>query len=136
LDAVGIPVPEQMQGRSVLPLLGGRPADWPDDLYIEISESQVGRAIRTQRWKYSVTAPQADAGSADRYVEDCLYDLLADPYELNNLITMQSHRPVADKMRDRLLRRLAANGETPPVIVPAEAKPSGQKRVYPHEINT
>jgi hypothetical protein len=63
-----------------------------------------------------------------------LYDLLADPYELNNLVGFQSHRRVADAMRQRLVRRMVAAGETPPRIDPAPAVNSGQKEVFPDEV--
>ena len=56
LDAAGIPVPEIMQGHSILPLVNHQKVDWDQEIFIQISESQVGRAIRTQRWKYSVVA--------------------------------------------------------------------------------
>ena len=52
LDAAGLDVPEQMQGRSVVPLVSRQSSDWPQDALIQISETQVGRAVRTQRWKY------------------------------------------------------------------------------------
>jgi hypothetical protein len=56
LDAAGIKVPQYMQGKSVRPLLNGKSTEWPDDVFIQISESQVGHAVRTSRWKYGVTA--------------------------------------------------------------------------------
>ena len=88
LDAAGIEIPANMQGHSILPLLRSPNANWPDDMFVQISESEVGRAIRTSRWKYAVTAPEKDGwqdADSDRYVEAFLYDLYADPYELNNL---------------------------------------------------
>jgi len=110
----------------------GRGRDWPEEAFIQISEAQVGRAVRTHRWKYGVDAPEKsgsrDAGS-DRYVEQYLYDLQADPYELTNLIGLESHREVADTMGERLVRRMATAGEPAPAIEPAEARRSGQRRV-------
>lgn len=100
LDAAGIPVPERMQGRSLMPLIRGEDRSWPDDVFVQISESQIGRAIRTRKWKYSVSAPNSsrtDAPGSDRYVEEFLYDLETDPYELTNLIGLESHRAVADR---------------------------------------
>jgi len=133
LDAAGIEVPPEMQGRSILPLLGGRgPADWPEEVFVQISESQVGRAVRTHRWKYGVTAPgvpgAAQPGS-DRYVEEYLYDLECDPYELTNLIGLESHARVAEVMRERLVRRMVEAGEAAPVIEPAPPRKSGQRIV-------
>ncbi len=132
LDAAGLDVPASMDGRSLMPLVRRQPVDWPEEVFIQISEAQVGRAVRTRRWKYSVVAPDKDPNGdmgSDRYVEDCLYDLESDPYELSNLIRLESHRPVAAVMRERLLRRMAAAGETVPEIVEAEVRPSGQRRV-------
>ena len=120
LDAAGIDVPEQMQGRS---LLG--PGDPADEVFIQISESQVGRAIRTRRWKYAVTAPHADGWDdpgADEYVEGLLYDLDADPHELDNLIGLESHAQLAAELRERLVARMVAAGEPAPVIRPAASR--------------
>lgn len=136
LDASGMPVPEAMQGRSILPLTKGDTEGWSDDVFIQISESQVGRAIRTKRWKYSVSAPDRQgwqhAGS-DTYTEEFLYDIQHDPYELANLIGLESHQDVAEVMRARLLRRMAEVGEAAPEITPAPVRRSGQRRVRPEE---
>lgn len=125
LDAAHIPIPVAMQGHSVRALLRGQTAPWPDDVFVQISESQVGRAVRTERWKYGVNAP-AERGdrtpNAPSYVEEYLYDLHADPYELNNLVGCDSHREAADVLRERLLERMVAAGETAPVIDPAPVR--------------
>lgn len=137
LDAAGIPVPSVMQGRSTLPLLHGRHADWPQEVFIQISESQIGRSIRTKRWKYSIKAPDAagpESPGSSTYIEDCLYDLMADPYELTNLIGYTSHQSVADYLRERLKVRMAEAGETVPLIKPAPERAAGQRRVSPAEI--
>ena len=138
LDAAGIPTPEQMQGRSILPLLRGESVDWPDEAFIQISESQLGRAIRSRRWKYAVTAPDkdgwGDAGS-DAYVETELYDLMADPEELHNRAGCESHRQVADVLRSRLIRRMVEAGEAEPEIEPAPLRQcSGQLSVDTEEV--
>jgi arylsulfatase A-like enzyme len=136
LDAAGLPVPEAMQGRSILPLVRGEKAGWPEEVFVQISESQVGRAVRTHRWKYSVIAPDKQGWrdpASDHYVEEYLYDLQADPYELTNLIGLESHQEVAAVMRERLLRRLVEAGEPEPTIDPAPTRPSGQRRVSPEE---
>lgn len=136
LDAAGLPVPADMQGRSLMPLLRGEAESWPEEVFVQISEAQVGRAVRTRRWKYGVAAPDRDGNrdpGASRYEEESLYDLLADPYELNNLVGMDSHREVAEVMRQRLVRRMVEAGEEAPEIVPAPSLPGGQKRVSRQE---
>lgn len=136
LDAAGLPVPRSMQGHSLRPLLCGRTAGWPEEVFVQISESHIGRCVRTRRWKYSVRAAadnrRADGG-ADRYEEDFLYDLEADPHELTNLIGLESHREVARVLRQRLGRRMAAAGEKRVVIKPAAGRPAGQWFVTPAE---
>lgn len=135
IDAAGLAVPAAMEGESVLPLVdgsqsgvrsgdgdpgsesgdeigaaGGRPRR--DDVFVQlISHAEVGRALRTDRWKYSVYAPEAnpdDDPQPDRYVERYLYDLRADPYEETNLVGRDDYRAVADELRDRLLERIEA----------------------------
>lgn len=137
LDAAGLPVPEEMEGNSVKPLVTGQREGWQDDVYIQISEAQVGRAIRTHKWKYCVDAPDAD-GRGDAYSsvyeEQYLYDLDADPYELTNLIGKTSHREVADRLKKRLLDRMAAVGEEIPEIRAAPESRSGQRRVSGPEV--
>ncbi|MBZ0300285.1 MAG: sulfatase-like hydrolase/transferase [Anaerolineae bacterium] len=132
LDAAGLPVPEHMQGQSFLPLAQKKPVDWPEEMFVQISEAEVGRAVRTHRWKYGVTAPQKDGwddSGSDRYVEAYLYDLLADPYELKNLIDLDSHDEVKQVMRTRLLRRMQMAGEAEPQIERVPSQPGGQRTV-------
>ncbi|MBI1257021.1 MAG: sulfatase-like hydrolase/transferase [Chloroflexi bacterium] len=139
LDAAGIAVPAEMQGHSILPLLRGKPAQWSDDVFVQISESQVGRAVRTHRWKYSVSSPKSDGWkdmNSDNYTEEFLYDLDSDPYELNNLIGWDSHAEVKTVMRERLLRRMVNAGEAAPTITPAATRHAGQLNVRPSEVHT
>jgi arylsulfatase A-like enzyme len=136
LDAAGLAVPPQMQGRSIMPLLRRDATDWPEEVFVQISEAQVGRAVRTHRWKYGVDAPDRkgsqDAGS-DHYVEQYLYDLKSDPYELRNLVGLESHRETANVLRERLLRRMEEAGEERPIIQDAPAKACGQRQVEASE---
>ncbi len=133
LAAADIDPPAQMQGRSILPLLKGEDSDWQGEAFIQISESQVGRAIRSRRWKYAVTAPGKsgwDDPASDHYIESELYDLLADPEELHNRAGCPSHRGVSEVLRSRLIRRLIEAGEDEPIIEPAPARQcNGQLQV-------
>lgn len=121
LDAAGLPIPDHMQGRSILPLIKGERKGWSKEIFVQISESQVGRAIRTHRWKYGVTAPDKDGwndASSDVYVEEYLYDLASDPYELRNLVNDDSHQKVREELRKRLIAKMEEAGESEPVIKP------------------
>ncbi|OXM82965.1 sulfatase-like hydrolase/transferase [Paenibacillus rigui] len=142
LDAAGIAVPEQMQGRSLLRQLrhrheGRDNSVWPEEVFVQISESQVARAIRTRRWKYGVHAPERNPlryPGAMQYMEQYLYDLEADPYELTNLVQLESHEEVRERLRERLIRRMNEAGEATPDIVPMLPVSSGQRRVLPGEL--
>ncbi len=130
LNAAGIDQPEIMQGQSLLPLIHNPDADYPDDVFIQISEAQLGRALRTARWKYCIDAPEADPweeSASETYAEQFLYDLENDPYELHNLIGYQSHQVVAAELRERLLARIqAVEGKTPTVHPRTEIEQYGQ----------
>ncbi len=136
LDAAEIPPPASLHGRSVMPLLRRAREPWPDHVFIQISEAQIGRAVRTGRWKYSVSAPGKDGSgepAAESYVEELLYDLRADPYELTNLAGLDSHRGVADRLRSLLLARIREVEGRDAAIVPAPSRPAGQRHVAPEE---
>jgi hypothetical protein len=95
--------------------------------------------VRTKRWKYSVTAPNTElrneAGS-DIDEEAYLDDVHDDTFELTHLIGLESHRSVADRMQDRLIRRMVEAGETAPVIKPAPSRSSGQRIVTAAEVES
>lgn len=118
LAAAGLTPPDQMQGHSLV----GNDGSNHQDIFIQISESHVGRALRTQKWKYEISAPDkdgwADMGST-HYVEAFLYDLENDPFELNNLVDAPEHEDIRASLRDRLALRMEAVGETKPEISPA-----------------
>ena len=136
LDVAGIEIPACMDGRSVLPLTRGENAGWPQEVFIQISESQVGRAVRTSRWKYSVVAPDKHGWhdvNSDHYEEEFLYDLCSDPYELHNRLGLESHQKVADILRERLIRRMVAAGESAPTIDIAPSKDSFQFKISDEE---
>ncbi|MFH1085977.1 MAG: sulfatase/phosphatase domain-containing protein, partial [Chloroflexota bacterium] len=122
LELGGMTPPPAYHGRSLLPLVRGEATDWPEEVFLQISESQVGRAIRTRRWKYGVDAPDRHGWNdldSDVYVEQYLYDLEADPHEQRNLAGDAAYRAVADALRHTLLRRMAAAGERSAEIWPA-----------------
>jgi arylsulfatase A-like enzyme len=129
-----------MQGRSIMPLVNRQRVEWPGEVFVQISESQVGRAVRTRRWKYSVVAKDKvgwQDKDSDHYTEEILYDLLADPYELTNLIGHRSHRGVADVLRRRLIRCMVAAGEAEPHIELApDIAGNPQRRVSPEEMDS
>lgn len=107
LSAAGLPIPDTMQGRDAMQLVEGDKADWANEVFIQISEAEVGRAVRTERWKYSVYAPDKQGwgvGESDHYIERYLYDLYADPWEQVNLIGRKDYDAVRQDLKARLIK--------------------------------
>lgn len=114
-------VPGHMRGHALQPLVAGTAIHWPEEVFLQISESHCGRAIRTERWKYSVRAPGKTGQDADSdvYTEDYLYDLQEDPHERNNLVTSPLHTDLRAELAATLKRRMHEAGEQEPTILPA-----------------
>lgn len=124
LSMAGIDIPKSYSGIDLT-----KQIDNPDDkrkcVFIQISESQCGRAIRTDRYKYSVRT----AGivgyvhhSSKVYFEDFLYDLEKDPIEKNNLVKDSNYRQVREELKALLIEQMTAAGEAKPMILPAIIK--------------
>jgi len=146
LDACGVPAPDGVQGRSALPLVRREATaceTWPEEVFVQISESGTARALRGERWTYCVAAPAghgathapggpqaapsgpapaagpgvATGPASEVYVETHLYDTYADPQQHVNLVGRPGFRATAAALRARLLERLAAAGEPAPQIL-------------------
>ncbi len=139
LDMVGVKAPSCMQGRSFIPLLHDETAraQWRNEVLIQISESEIARALRTPEWTYVALAPQAnplkDPGSK-RYQDYQLYNNRADPHQLVNMIGrldarwpddkillnyvghQRSMREITAHLRERLIERMVEAGEDRPEI--------------------
>jgi arylsulfatase A-like enzyme len=141
LDALGVKAPDSISGHSAMPLVNlteGRES-WRNEAFIQISESMVGRALRTPQWTYCVADRSANGGSADagstRYDEYQMYDLFADPNQLVNLAGRQDVAAIvhadgdralpqiAAELRQRLIARMVEAGETAPQIAPSRLYP-------------
>jgi arylsulfatase A-like enzyme len=97
LELAGVPVPDSVDGRSLVPFLRGIvPDSWRMDVLIELPSS---RAIRTPDWLY------AEIGNGELE----LYDMNLDPYQLESL-----HNDVSPAFfapfRDRMQALLACRG--------------------------
>ncbi|MHA1111154.1 MAG: sulfatase-like hydrolase/transferase [Promethearchaeota archaeon] len=107
LDLAGAPNLESMQGRS-LHTLSQHPVGeekWRDEVFFQISESQLGRGIRTKKWKFSVKSPWKDGvlhSKATTYMADCLYNLENDPYELTNLVKDTTTTPIQKQLAKKI----------------------------------
>jgi N-acetylglucosamine-6-sulfatase len=100
LDAAGVRGEWEMDGRSFLPLAQGRRAEWRDGLLYEyywernFPQTPTIHALRGDRYKYIHYHGIWDT--------DELYDLQADPFEMNNLIFSEEHKQVVADMNRKL----------------------------------
>ena len=100
LELAQLPVPDSIQGRSLVPLLENKPSAWRSDFFVEhtynpdvlSAEIHRFRGVRTTRWKY--------LGYLDHDYEE-LYDLDADPHELKNLAQDPSNASLKEALRAR-----------------------------------
>ncbi len=122
LDFAGVPLPESIQGRSLRPILEGRPPEnWRRSVYYAYWENswalrnaspeqmtdptfryftphRVGphRGVRTRRYKLIEFFSEGD------YWE--LFDLDQDPHELNNVYGRTEYAEIAERLKQELAR--------------------------------
>ena len=117
LSLAGIRVGDAMIGEDLLDVVRGADPRRENQVFAQISESRVGRCIRTAEYTYSVYAPDlqgGEAASAPVYADDFLYDLGKDPYQLHNLIGDPAYTCVKEDLRSRLIHWIRkAEGYTP-----------------------
>ena len=119
LALAGVDVGGAMIGENLLDVVEKKSDNRPNEIFAQISESRVGRCIRTARYTYSVYAPGVNGGAAaasDRYADDFLYDMEQDPHQLNNLVADPAYAQVKAELRERLLDWIWRAEGTRPVI--------------------
>ena len=116
LDAADVTIPQRFRGFSLAE------DNKRDNVYIEISESQCGRAIRTDRYTYSVSALTPVSGmtrkSVKYYFEDYLYDNEKDPYQKKNLVKNIQYKGVREELKKMLIKEMEQAGEKDFRILP------------------
>lgn len=108
LEMAGVPIPNEVEGRSMLPLCsaGAAAAGWREYVHGEHSPCYAGdhgvQFVTDGREKF---VWYTESG------EELFFDLAADPQELRNLARSPAHRGRVDLWRARLVAELAPRAE-------------------------
>ncbi len=131
LEAAGLPVPPDIQGKSLVPILKGQdPADWRKSFYYEYYEWPQPHHVRphygvvTDRYKL-VRFYGSDVNEYE------LFDLKTDPQELKNVIDEPGNAPVVEELKRELAKlRLELNvPDEPPAGATGETpRPAASKK--------
>lgn len=105
-ELAGASIPPETEGRSLRPLLEGRPAPQRTALYTAYQTGQ--RAVRTDRWKL-IRYPLVNRTQ--------LFDLAADPHELMNLADVPGNAGRVAELISLLREEMKAFGDTAPLEV-------------------
>jgi len=116
LELAGAEIGDHIQGRSVVPLLRGENSAWRDAVLIEFYTYENPmpwlvdmeyRAVRSERYKYIHWIQHP--------TENELYDLLRDPFEIDNVFSSAEYATTLADMQQKLRREiiysLGLNGE-------------------------
>jgi arylsulfatase A-like enzyme len=136
LDAAGVAIPKDMQGRSLVPILRGqKPADWRTSFYYHYYEWPVPHRVRPH---YAVVTDRYKLvrfyGTGEDYWE--LFDRERDPLEVKSVYADPEYattRADLEKELTRLRKELKVPDETPPNFfgkqgaVPGSQKAGAQK---------
>ena len=116
LDFAGIPIPGDLRGRSLRPLvMGEEHIEWRDSIVTETllcdgrdHDGVTGRMLRTERYKYIVY----NAGKN----REQMFDMESDPGEMRNLAVCDEYGEVLQEHRLRLALWCRQTGDDFPVV--------------------
>ena len=116
LACADIETPEYMPGTPMQCLVENPNIPIHDEVFIQISESCIGRALRTLEYTYCIEAPMKDQGEnetnpmaapgSDVYVERYLYDLKNDLYQRKNLVYDPTYEKIRCSLREKMKARI------------------------------
>jgi arylsulfatase A-like enzyme len=116
MDLAGVEIPDDVQGRSLLPLMEQRTdPDWDEPLYYRYHEyprpHRVRRhyGIRTDRYKHIYYY---------RIQEWELFDLHRDPHELRNVVHADRYQDIFRNLKEELRAQRAKYGDRTGPAVP------------------
>ncbi len=150
-----VPVPDRVQGRSLLPVMAREVDEVNDAIFAELTYHAAYeplRAVRTDRWKYirrfgdrtrpvlpnTDDSPTKDlllaSGWGDRELpREQLHDLRFDPAEAHNLIAQPRCEAIEAEMRERLHAWMAETDD--PLLRGPVPAPEGAELNHPDQVS-
>jgi arylsulfatase A-like enzyme len=109
LDFAGAPIPKGVQGISLRALAEGSQSDDDRPGFCErgLAQPSASRMIRTRRWKYALFGKERAE----------LFDLKADPYEMQNLAEAPAHKAVRSALHRQLLKHMEETNDPALVVL-------------------
>ena len=110
LDLAGLPIPAEIQGRSLVPLFsGGTPDGWRHELYYRYYHDPGHHNTRAHYGIRTDTHKLIHYWKSDQWE---LYDLVNDPDELKNIYNLPSAQPLVTELKQRLKKLQQDLGDT------------------------
>ncbi|GIW78249.1 MAG: hypothetical protein KatS3mg105_0056 [Gemmatales bacterium] len=123
LDIAGVDIPDEMQGRSLVPLLKGTtPKDWRKSFYYHYYEYPGAHSVRKH---YGVRTDRYKLIYFYNLDEWELFDLQEDPNELNSVYGQPKYKKIEAQLKAelaRLRKELKLPKEDPPESYPPKRK--------------
>lgn len=132
-DALGLPAPDRLEGKSLMPILRDENAEINDCIFAEVNYHaayEPQRCVRTKRYKYirryddypTYVLPNADEGSAKSFllenglaqrklVSEELYDTYYDTCERNNVAGDPAYEKIKAELADKLHKWMENTGD-------------------------
>lgn len=142
LSLANVDIPNDMRYKPLQEVIEN-PLTWTKQMFFQVSETELGRGIRTHKWKYYVHAPHTQAplvmekhytseayfdmlksckADSSSYIEKCLFDLENDPYEKNNLVADPSYADIRKELSEVLKVCMVEAKEEEPQIFSVDYK--------------
>jgi uncharacterized sulfatase len=114
IELCGLTPPRDLDGKSLAPLLDSPSLPWKDAVYSVVARAEdrtknvehtefLGRAVRTERWRY------VEWDDGKRGIE--LYDRQSDPQEFNNVAQDPAHANAVRELHDLLVANRSSPAE-------------------------
>ena len=114
LGLMGLPIPSRFEGMDLTHAALGRDGDQPDYAFLQGTGATANwdtghewRAIRTARYTYAKFRIPRDGAD-----QELLFDNVADPYQMTNLMSDEQHQAVVQDCRKKLAEKMQSLSDT------------------------